>query len=161
MESRYSPACSDALPTFAACVRLIVCVKGFANAGTVIARATKSAAMRWIELTFMRVTFFPFAQHKKQSRRGWRSKTVDTRLSVRVVSPRHQVFWTKAPEKDACQYAPRLLPRGFFCLKLEQPQIRPHPYRRITVRECFFVFENFFGKSRSHEKYTCLRAAKL
>jgi hypothetical protein len=41
-------------------------VKGFANAGTVIAKATKSAAMRWNELIFMRVTFFPFAQHKNE-----------------------------------------------------------------------------------------------
>jgi hypothetical protein len=59
MESRYSPACNEAFPTFAAWVRLIVCVNGFAKAGTVIAKATKSAAMRYVELIFMRVTF-PF-----------------------------------------------------------------------------------------------------
>jgi hypothetical protein len=35
---------------------LMVLVNGFANAGTTIAKATKSAAIRYFEFGFMRVT---------------------------------------------------------------------------------------------------------
>jgi hypothetical protein len=44
------------------------------------------------------------------------------------------------------KHAPRLPPRGFFCLKLDQPQIRPHPYRRVALAECFAGIQKFLKK---------------
>jgi len=44
------------------------------------------------------------------------------------------------------KHAPRLPPRGFFCLKLVQPQNRPHPYRRVALAECFARIEKFLKK---------------
>src|SRR5262249_38669632 len=35
---------------------------------------------------------------------------------------------------------------GFFCLKLVQPQFRPHRYRRVTLCECFAPLANFLVK---------------
>src|SRR6516164_2823998 len=54
--------------------------------------------------------------------------------------------------------APRLPPRGFFCLKLVQPQDRPHPYRRGSPRECFAGCGKFVmkvGSERGSEKRSC------
>lgn len=44
------------------------------------------------------------------------------------------------------KHAPRLPPRGFFCLKLVQPQNRPHPYRRVALAECFAGIVKFLKK---------------
>jgi len=67
-------------------------------------------------------------------------------MPVRVVSPRHQVSGL-SPGKSMCQYDPAAVTAGFFfCLKSVQPQIRPHPYRRVSRCECFAGRSNFLVK---------------
>src|ERR1051325_5672272 len=64
---------------------------------------------------------------------------------MRVVSPRHKVSGLTAGKICVSMY-PAAATAGFFRLKLVQPNLGPHPYRRWSPAECFAGFENFFVK---------------